>query len=208
MLSPEVLEYRDRIFRKLNIKSYYDFRILNFGCGQGHDNVDFADKSMFVVGIDIVPSARWSGFRSQNSNFILSDGCYLPCKDNSFDIIFVKDVLHHIDKHDLALREILRVVKPNGTIYILESNRYNPISYFHMTVAENHQHFTKTYFRKVTSLQSLGHDVAFDSFEAHVIPLKSGLLRELFYLVEDLMERTFVINKFLSYNLAIIKKSA
>lgn len=208
MLSAEVQEYRSRIFRKLNIKYSEDFKILNFGCGQGHDNIDFADQSRFVVGIDIEPFEEWSGLKVQNSNFIVCNGCFLPFKDNSFDIIFVKDVLHHINECDLVLREILRAVKTNGTVYILESNRYNPISYLHMTLLKKHQHFNKTYFKKLIISQFSRDNVIFSSFEAHVIPLKSSLLRSMFYSIENIMEKTPFINKFLSYNLAVIKKGS
>ena len=207
MLSPAVLEYRERIFKKTMMGLSGSFRVLNLGCAQGHDNKDFAENSVHVVGMDILPFEQWRELTSPKSSFIVGSGCLLPFKDGTFDIIFTKDVLHHIGEHEVALGEILRVLKTNRTAYVLESNRYNPISYFHMTLMKDHQHFTQSYFRKLILASLRGCSVTFNSFEAHVIPLRHRLLRALFYLAEDLMEKTPFVNKLLSYNLATIRKN-
>ena len=54
----------------------------------------------------------------------------LPYHDAVFDIIIVSAVLHHIpvEARKGILKEIARVLKPKGWLYIFEHNLYNPIT--------------------------------------------------------------------------------
>lgn len=45
---------------------------------------------------------------------VKADICNLPFKDNSFDVIFCNHVLEHIEDDAKAMRELYRVLKPNG----------------------------------------------------------------------------------------------
>jgi SAM-dependent methyltransferase len=49
--------------------------------------------------------------------------------DNSFDVFITQDVLEHVFRPDLALAEIMRVLRPNGV---------------HVFTAPKHQHLLKT----------------------------------------------------------------
>lgn len=54
----------------------------------------------------------------------------LPFKDNIFDIIFVRAVLHHVPiQLEQALIEIKRVTVPSGIIIIEEPGYHNPCAY-------------------------------------------------------------------------------
>lgn len=45
---------------------------------------------------------------------VKADICNLPFEANSFDVVFCNHVLEHIEDDTKAMRELLRVLKPNG----------------------------------------------------------------------------------------------
>jgi ubiquinone/menaquinone biosynthesis C-methylase UbiE len=54
-----------------------------------------------------------------DSEFLtLSNAMRLPYKDDSFDVIMANHMLYHIPDIDAAIKEIRRVLKPNGTVLI------------------------------------------------------------------------------------------
>ena len=42
------------------------------------------------------------------------DICAMPFADGSFDFVLATDIIEHVDRDDLALKEMLRVLKPGG----------------------------------------------------------------------------------------------
>ena len=127
-----VVDYAERILSKVNIELNNQQKLLDVGCGDGGDAQLFSENTEEVVGIDIAPHSNWLRTKRNNVNFLIADGCNLPFPDNIFDIVFEKDVLHHIQNHKEALGEIMRVTKVGGKVIIVEANRYNPISYIYM----------------------------------------------------------------------------
>jgi SAM-dependent methyltransferase len=57
-------------------------------------------------------------------------GNRLPFPDNSFDVVFSACVFHHIEhaEHGNWLRELNRVAKPGGELFIYEHNPLNPLT--------------------------------------------------------------------------------
>jgi SAM-dependent methyltransferase len=96
-------------------------RILDAGCGTGF-NLDYYSRggARDVYGIDIAEAAlkhvRQRGFLKVAQASITE----LPLRSNAFDIVFSFDVLTMIpvEKHDIALREMQRVLKPGGHLFI------------------------------------------------------------------------------------------
>ncbi len=82
--------------------------------------------------------------KAQKLRFSVADVCNLPFPDESFELVFEKDVLHHVEDKMKASKEIFRITKTGGHIICIEGNRYNPIFYFHMTLMKGHDHFTKS----------------------------------------------------------------
>ena len=88
-------------------------RILDFGCGSKPYEELFAGKD--YVGVDIAVS----GHSHVNSKIdFFYDGEKLDFPDNSFDSIFTTEVLEHLFRPDPLLREMLRVLRPGGTIFL------------------------------------------------------------------------------------------
>lgn len=51
----------------------------------------------------------------------------LPFDDEEFDVIFLVDAFHHLQNQRMALKELLRVLKPTGTIIIEEPDIRIPV---------------------------------------------------------------------------------
>ena len=92
-------------------------RILDVGCGTGANLVmlsQFGDAE----GVDISPDAlafcRERGLR----NVKLGAAEQLPFADGSFDIVTAFDVVEHMDDDVAGLREMRRVLQPNGRLLL------------------------------------------------------------------------------------------
>ena len=72
--------------------------------------------SLFKAGVEEGPGA------SQDASMALwvADIYNLPLKPQSVDFVTVKEVLHHLDDLDGLMRELSRVLKPNGMVYLWE----------------------------------------------------------------------------------------
>ena len=63
-----------------------------------------------------------------NVTFSQTDAQYLPFPDNTFDVITIAFGLRNVTDKDLALRSMLRVLKPGGRLLVLEfSKPGNPL---------------------------------------------------------------------------------
>ena len=63
-----------------------------------------------------------------NVKFSQADAQYLPFPDNSFEVITIAFGLRNVTDKDLALRSMLRVLKPGGRLLVLEfSSPVNPL---------------------------------------------------------------------------------
>ena len=51
----------------------------------------------------------------------------LPFKDDEFDVILLVDAFHHLENQRKALKELLRVLKPTGTLIIEEPDIRYPL---------------------------------------------------------------------------------
>ena len=103
--------------------------ILDIGCGPGSITIDFAHlvPQGHVTGVEYVPEplkkaqALASSQGVTNISFEVGDIHSLAFPDNSFDIAHAHQVLQHIADPVQALREMRRVVKPDGIVACRES---------------------------------------------------------------------------------------
>lgn len=58
-----------------------------------------------------------------NINYVQADAQYLPFPDNSFDCITMAFGLRNVTDKELALRSMLRVLKPGGRLLVLEFSK-------------------------------------------------------------------------------------
>jgi demethylmenaquinone methyltransferase/2-methoxy-6-polyprenyl-1,4-benzoquinol methylase len=77
------------------------------------------NSSMLAVGRDRLID-RGIG---QNLTYVQLDAQHIPFDDNSFDCVTIAFGLRNVTDKDLALRSILRVLKPGGRLLILEFSK-------------------------------------------------------------------------------------
>lgn len=100
-------------------------KVLDVACGTGETACFLAATfSCEVVGIDASPlmiekakrKAKMRGVETKTT-FILGDAHKLPFLDNTFDVVISECTLCLLNK-EVALKEMVRVVKPNGYVGI------------------------------------------------------------------------------------------
>ncbi len=100
------------------------WRVLDFGCGIGSYSIAAAravGEAGVVHAADIEPGmvertrrlAASSGL--SNVTAILTD-CATGLEDRSVDAVLLYDVFHALEQPDLVLKELARVMKPNGIL--------------------------------------------------------------------------------------------
>lgn len=101
-------------------------KILEIGCGEGANIYNLDAKKNFFVGIDLFyKKLEFAKSQIKDAMFVCTDALNLPLCDNYFELVFCKDVLHHVKDKDKMLKEMIRVCKPQGRIALLESNGKN-----------------------------------------------------------------------------------
>lgn len=102
--------------------------ILDLGCGEGTECAILTEKTdALVIGIDY--SARINRQLVERCPFVYGDATALPFKDGAFDGIYSYHVLEHIPDPGKALRELHRILKPEGYLFIGTPNKSRIIAY-------------------------------------------------------------------------------
>jgi ubiquinone/menaquinone biosynthesis C-methylase UbiE len=94
--------------------------ILEVGCGTGYFTGELARSGAEIVAIDVSPElleiAR-ANYSAPNVRYEIQNAYALMYSDATFDSVVGSSILHHLEIEE-ALREIYRVLKPRGTIYL------------------------------------------------------------------------------------------
>ncbi|MBT3411611.1 bifunctional demethylmenaquinone methyltransferase/2-methoxy-6-polyprenyl-1,4-benzoquinol methylase UbiE [Halieaceae bacterium IMCC8485] len=77
------------------------------------------NDSMLQVGRDKLLDTGHQG----NIEFVQADAQFLPFPDESFDCLTIAFGLRNVTEKDLALRSMLRVLKPGGRLLVLEFSK-------------------------------------------------------------------------------------
>lgn len=107
-------------------------QILDVGCGDGATEIFIRRHfpTWRITAIDVSEKSLQQAKQRELSNvsFRWYNGREIPFEENSFDIVFVAAVLHHIDfpLHNVFVKEVYRVLKKGGRVYVFEHNPLNP----------------------------------------------------------------------------------
>ncbi len=99
-------------------------KVLDNGCGSGGVVVSFAEEFDYVVGLDIEPRYEGAGIeiakkkKIKNLAFLQGDGCCLPFRDDTFDLVVSHSVIEHTFDPQRYVDEIYRVLKPGGILFL------------------------------------------------------------------------------------------
>ncbi len=107
-----------------------DAHFLDAGCGVGHHSAAIARRGYRCTGIDIAETILQTA-RSNLTQPDLAARVSFRCEalerlsfsDAAFDVVHCRGVLMHIPQWELALGELCRVLRPGGSIVVMEANR-------------------------------------------------------------------------------------
>ena len=102
--------------------------VLELGCGTGYFTRELARSRADIVAIDVSPELleiAKTNTSAPNVRYEIQNAYELNYADAVFDSVVGSSVLHHLEL-EMALREIYRVLKPDGTISFTEPNMLNP----------------------------------------------------------------------------------
>jgi SAM-dependent methyltransferase len=106
----------DLIERRIELPQ--DARILEIGCGTGH-NLEMLARFGRVDGIEIDGAARALASRRLGHKVMDSPLPELPgIEDKAYDLVAILDVLEHVEPDREALASIVRKLRPGGRVLI------------------------------------------------------------------------------------------
>jgi len=134
----------DALVDLLHSDTHYPERslVLEAGCGVGAQTVTLVRNSPRArfVSIDISPDSLGAARRkvqSANVLFQQADVYQLPFARDSFDHVFVCFLLEHLARPLEALEKLKQVLKPGGSITVIEGDHGS--TYFHPDSAAAHE---------------------------------------------------------------------
>lgn len=111
--------WRSRVKKAINARS--GERILDLAAGTGTSSMALRGPGISVVAADFSRGMIEEGKRRYPElEFEFADAMALPFKDQSFDVVTISFGLRNVQDHHVALREMLRVLKPGGRLVICE----------------------------------------------------------------------------------------
>lgn len=113
------------ITSKINLLTHHK-KILDAGCGINAWPTDEIRKNHIIQGIDGEPDAVSFCNKHYKGKYIHGDLYKLPYKNNEFDVVVMREVIEHFKKPEIAVKEVKRILKPNG-LYILTTPNYDSI---------------------------------------------------------------------------------
>ncbi len=166
MLGTKILENHERYLERANLYKRFDYdvgqernfvlekakpiwgSILEVGTGKGYFTIELAKAGYGFTSVDI--SAEEQKFAQLNIeyfdltkqvNFKIDDAENLSFKNESFDIVFAINVIHHFTNPLKAIYEFARVVKPKGKIILSDFNKegFAMIDKIHISEGRKHE---------------------------------------------------------------------
>lgn len=113
----------------LSLKS--GMRVLDAGCGDGSMLFLLAKEfEILLVGIDVSEEAikMAQSFSKKNevtAEFKCADTRSIPFPSNYFDLVLSWGVIEHFNNYDLAIDEFYRVLKPQGTLNLIQPHGFS-----------------------------------------------------------------------------------
>jgi SAM-dependent methyltransferase len=105
-----------------------DARVVDLGCSTGFIADEFRRAGAATVGVDIdVPGLADARARCRETGFLCADGEQLPLPDASVDIVVFNHIYEHVVDPDAVMREIERVLGPEGIVYLGLGNKWGVI---------------------------------------------------------------------------------
>jgi ubiquinone/menaquinone biosynthesis C-methylase UbiE len=120
--------YDERVIEKMTEVSGADedATVVDVGTGTGFVAAGLAPRVKRVIGIDNSPAmlevarANLDTLGIANVELVQGEVTHLPLADSSMEAAFANMVLHHAENPASMLQEMVRVVKPGGTVAVTD----------------------------------------------------------------------------------------
>ncbi len=127
-------------------------RVLDVGCGTGLMLRELAPWR--PVGLDFSSHALEFSRGRGLENLVRGDVVRLPFADNSLDLILALDLMEHVERDDLLIREFHRVLRPGG--WMIATVPAHPYLWSDHDIALHHfRRYTSQSFRKLLATGNL-----------------------------------------------------
>ncbi len=101
-------------FKDKNVK-----KVLDIGCGSGINTEELKEAGFEVAGVDVSENAIFEAKRKYPEiEFSVAGIEKLPFPDETFDAIYCTEVVEHIYDTEMAVKELLRVLKKEGYLFL------------------------------------------------------------------------------------------
>lgn len=110
-------------YRNLISEDAKDGTVLEVGCGTGKLTSYLTKVSDLAIGCDI-SHPRLSIAKERAANILAGSGTDLPIKSQSIDVVICIEVIEHVPKGKRLLKEIHRVLKSDGVLYLKTPNQW------------------------------------------------------------------------------------
>lgn len=110
-----------------------DARVLEAGGGVGMYAAQIRQRYAAQVELFDIELERVQRAREATPHALVAAAEYLPYATHTFDTILSSDVIEHVADDGIAVREMVRVLKPQGRAIIFTPNRWYPF--------ETHGHY-------------------------------------------------------------------
>jgi SAM-dependent methyltransferase len=106
--------------------------LLDLGCGAGENSVYFAQLGARCLASDYSPgmvdvALKLADRYGVNIEGRVINALSIDIPDNTFDIVYASNLLHHIPDPLITIREMHRVLKPGGKMCFWDPLRHNPV---------------------------------------------------------------------------------
>ena len=105
--------------------------ILDLAAGTGSSSIVFLREGVKVVAADFSNGMLEEGRkRHPQLEFVFADAAALPFADREFDTVTISFGIRNVEKPEVALAEMFRVLKPGGKLVVCEFSRI-PNNFLH-----------------------------------------------------------------------------
>ena len=105
--------------------------ILDLAAGTGSSSIVFLREGVKVVAADFSNGMLEEGRRRHPElEFVFADAAALPFADREFDTVTISFGIRNVEKTEVALAEMFRVLKPGGKLVVCEFSRI-PNNFLH-----------------------------------------------------------------------------
>jgi ubiquinone/menaquinone biosynthesis C-methylase UbiE len=139
----EGVERGEHIASTLALKPPLDGkRVIDVGCGTGGISVAFAKMGAEVHAMEpnythpmlMDITKTQAAEEGVSLNMIIGRGERIPYADEAFDIVILNDVIEHVEEPFELVEEAIRVLSPDGLLYMSTPNKYS----YSQIISEGH----------------------------------------------------------------------